>query len=914
VKQSNRAVVLPALVVGAAVTLAAWAAPASARVDFQGKAIPDSIGVITGINPVGAGPLRVENGRPVHIDAVPDINGPGHVSTVGNVWMKTTNIGVMGNPFTANSSDPSAQWPGPSGVEHLFFFGLWVAAKNPSALDPANLRRVSQNTEWRPPTLNPEDHIYQSYDGQVNGIRDFNDDGDKDAAGHDIIDEEFLNGKDDDGDGKIDEDYAAISQQMFTCEMRDDTDQAVNANFAEKHVPFGLLVRQSTFAFSVPGANDFTAVNYDIFNQSGHELDSLFVGFQVDQDVGPTTLDRYFADDLPEPRVPQGDFPEHLDTLDPRFSPDTCTVDTLHVRGFSVTDDDGDQGKTKSASTFLLLGCTTDPTGVKGPRRVGFRTYRFYTPGAPFVQGGFPSVDIERFQALAYGFANVTSPAGIDPVTGLISEDRPDESTKNDCFALCSVGPYMNVQPGEKISVQVALAVQLCDYTKPANDATGGPNPGRYQAMIDNAIQAQKTFRGQYITPASGVPTPDARGRETGLIAAPGTQFEKADCHDTDAGTTRTVTDRDFTWFDLDCNYCTGVPGKLLKNWLAAAPPPNPGLKLTPGDRKVTIAWDNLSEITPDPSSGLLDFYAYRIWKASNFTRPVGSAGPSDDLWALLAEFKGFDYLRPLRDSLDTNGDGIKDSERDIFPMLINTQTGDSLKPIDIAPCKVGTTLSNGECPPASTALGDTAYFIGRREYQPRTGPVVTEQNYKLAIYPAGRYQYVDTNVLNGFVYFYSVTAKDSTGARDVQGGRGSLAEQEGRRSAVESDGVVPQASTADVSGKKAIFVVPNPYRGHAQWDLTPNAADPTGTHVDFYNMPAGTWTLRIFTISGDLVQTIRSDDVQTNGKLQKENEADGQATWNLISRNGQDVVSGIYLFSVESKSGVQRGKFVIIR
>jgi len=176
-----------------------------------------------------------------------------------------------------------------------------------------------------------------------------------------------------------------------------------------------------------------------------------------------------------------------------------------------------------------------------------------------------------------------------------------------------------------------------------------------------------------------------------------------------------------------------------------------------------------------------------------------------------------------------------------------------------------------------------------------------------------GRYQYVDTNVLNGLVYFYSVTAKDSTGQRDVLGGRGSLAEQEGRRSAVEADGVVPQAST-QVNGKDKIFVVPNPYRGHAQWDLTPNAADPTGTHVDFYNMPAGACTLRIFTISGDLVQTIRSDDVQTNGKLQKENESDGQATWNLISRNGQDVVSGIYLFSVESKSGMQRGKFVIIR
>src|SRR5262249_57954811 len=141
-------------------------------IDMDGRAILDSSGTNqggtrSGANPVATGTLRQGGGGFVHPEDVPDINGPGHVSTVGNVWMKTTNIGVMGNPFTANSSDPSAQWPGPSGVEHLFFFGLWVAAKNPSALDPANLRRVSQNTEWRPPTLAPEDRIYQSYDGQV---------------------------------------------------------------------------------------------------------------------------------------------------------------------------------------------------------------------------------------------------------------------------------------------------------------------------------------------------------------------------------------------------------------------------------------------------------------------------------------------------------------------------------------------------------------------------------------------------------------------------------------------------------------------------------------------------------------------------------------------------------------------------
>jgi len=891
-----------ALFLGAVLTFA-LAPGASARVtdkDLEGMVAPTASG------DEQPGSLRGGHYTP---QAVPEINGPGRVSTVGNVWLKTTNIGVMGNPFPANSSDPSAQWPGPSGNEYLFYWGFWVGAKNPEAADPTVVRRVSHNTEWRPPTLAPEDRIYQSYDGQVGGARDIDDDED----GH--VDEEFYNGKDDDNDGAIDEDYAAISQQMFTCEMRDDTDQAVNANFAEKHVPFGLLLRQSTFAFAVPGANDFTAVNYEVTNQSGHDLDSVFVGFVVDQDVGPTSLDRYFSDDLAEPRVPQGDFFQVLTAQDANYDPELCPNDTIHVRGFSVTDDDGDLGRTTAASSFLLLGHTTDPTGIKGPRRVGFRMYRAYLPGTPFVQGGGPTVDLERFQTLAFGLNGATTPIGIDPVTGLISEERPDESTKTDYFAICSVGPYLNWQNGEKISVQVALAVQRCDYSRPVTDgATGGPGQERYAAMVANAIEAQKTFRGKYMPPGLNIPVPDARGRETGLIAPPGTRFERADCHDEDAGLPREVNDDGYTWFDFDCNYCTGVAGMTLKSWLAAAPPPSPDLRLTPGDRKVTLEWDNLSEITPDPSTGLVDFKAYRIWKASNFTRPVGSSGPSEELWALLAEFKLFDYLTPLRDSVDTTGDSVPDTIRLTAPVLLNTQTNQRLFPIDIAPCKVGTTLINGDCPRATTAQGDTAYYDGPRSYQITPGVAVVEPHYKVAIYPIGRYRYEDPNVQNGFVYFYSVTGKDSTGQRDVNGGRGNLAEQEGRRSAVESNGVTPQSATALAASDTAIYVVPNPYRGSAQWDLTPNAADPTGTHIDFYNMPAGQWTLRIFTISGDLVQTIRYDDLQTNGKAQKENAADGQASWNLISRNGQDVVSGIYIFSVESEAGTSRGKFVIIR
>ena len=184
-----------------------------------------------------------------------------------------------------------------------------------------------------------------------------------------------------------------------------------------------------------------------------------------------------------------------------------------------------------------------------------------------------------------------------------------------------------------------------------------------------------------------------------------------------------------------------------------------------------------------------------------------------------------------------------------------------------------------------------------------------TITNYPVEKYPIGRYQWTDENVLNGFVYFYAVTAFDSTGK-----GVG-VAKLEGRPAAVEGDAQLPQSAMADNSiNDGRVYVVPNPYRGRAEWDLTPNAADPTGTHVDIYNMPPGPWVMRIYTVSGDLVQELRSTDIQLNGKPQQETPEDGQASWNLISRNGQEVVSGIYMFSVEAGSNKQQGKLVIIR
>src|SRR5439155_22626293 len=94
-------------------------------------------------------------------------------------------------------------------------------------------------------------------------------------------------------------------------------------------------------------------------------------------------------------------------------------------------------------------------------------------------------------------------------------------------------------------------------------------------------------------------------------------------------------------------------------------------------------------------------------------------------------------------------------------------------------------------------------------------------RNYKLdTSFPVGRYRYTDQEVKNGFLYFYSITAFDSTTNRSV------TTEQSGRRSAVEAEGVVPEARV-NANGKHGAWVVPNPYRGYSilaqrpsSWDL----------------------------------------------------------------------------------------------
>jgi hypothetical protein len=175
---------------------------------------------------------------------------------------------------------------------------------------------------------------------------------------------------------------------------------------------------------------------------------------------------------------------------------------------------------------------------------------------------------------------------------------------------------------------------------------------------------------------------------------------------------------------------------------------------------------------------------------------------------------------------------------------------------------------------------------------------------YEQRHYPVGRYRFVDAKVLDGFDYHYVVTAVAQRQVVVSGTARAELLESPFR---AEFTGVVRprvEAGGGTMHSDGKVWVVPNPYRASAPWEREPVSGDAFTRHVDFFGMPRAQSRIRIYTLAGDLVQVLDHDG--THG--------DGEAPWNLISRNGQDIESGIYLFTVEWPGGHQVGRFVIIR
>jgi hypothetical protein len=190
---------------------------------------------------------------------------------------------------------------------------------------------------------------------------------------------------------------------------------------------------------------------------------------------------------------------------------------------------------------------------------------------------------------------------------------------------------------------------------------------------------------------------------------------------------------------------------------------------------------------------------------------------------------------------------------------------------------------------------------------------------------------YVDSPLVRGKRYWYSVTAfglPDIT-IIPVPQPDGSVRFDTLFSSNTESGITQNRVSIdlpfapSDESGK--VLVVPNPYRVDQEytyenggWEGLAKYWDESKRRIKFIHLPKGEWTLRVFTLVGDLITTIQNTAAtgfQKGNQVVGEYRPDrGEINWDLLSESYRALASGVYVFSVESSFGTQIGKFVLIR
>ena len=77
---------------------------------------------------------------------------------------------------------------------------------------------------------------------------------------------------------------------------------------------------------------------------------------------------------------------------------------------------------------------------------------------------------------------------------------------------------------------------------------------------------------------------------------------------------------------DVDCDVCTGWGGaETPVRWYLGLPgPPQPQFRAVPGDRAVTVEWDNLPELLADAQvmpGAPWTFWGYRVYRLDQWTR-----------------------------------------------------------------------------------------------------------------------------------------------------------------------------------------------------------------------------------------------------------------------------------------------------
>jgi len=856
---------------------------------------------------------------------------------VGNILVTVTNWGYLGNSSASlpgymvdpctNDWAPQLEFPAGSGVQYMWQAGLWVGALIRE--ETFEYPRVSEGVSIV--NLNPE-----MYPGP--------------EPGNGIVEKsnrrQYFNCL-----GDLISDPDAISEQDFIATYTDTHHYkpggtGISNEYDGPHVPLGLKIKQTSYAWSYNYARDFILVDYEIENIASNYLKNLYIGLYVDGDVGHSSeLTRSYDDICGFIRtfkyLPEG----QTDSLE------------LTINSAWIADNDGRPFGVGSGSNFTCPDVAGSRV-VRAPNprlRTSFNWWitdwsddnfdfgpAWQDDGAPGSWTnikGTPVTDVDRYFLLSnkefdYNQFYVDDPnyiaehpqRFINRFTGELLDEhhwkQPDVSNATaiaagyDTRYLLSWGPlgifdYIDqegnriyrLNPGEKFSMTVAYVAGEGFHNRNNPQPTNTTIDERKFNYMDFQINADWAAK-VYDNPMIDTDGDTWFGEDTGLDGLYADNigdtisyisWDGTIVHTTYPGKDEGEGDNilqeeedhaprpaqyDYTAYNQLLDFGDGVP-----DFQGPPPPPIPNLRYKTEGKDIILIWNRFpseDENYIDPFSHEQDFEGYRIY--------VSNSGMENE-YSYIAEFDKIDFAY-----YDEN-DSMMTIPFDYETSLEKPPTMELRDPYGIS--HLGFLNSVG------ANVGLEAISVNDSTYEFRiadTSPLVPR--------------------------YYSVTAYDFGNPKsNVQP----------LESAKNSNAIYIAPSGSD---RKKPGVVPNPYRADQNYtrsylqlyfseedstsvswenrdDGTLSFFPQTDRRIYFYNLPEKC-LIRVFTVSGDLVAIVNHDADCRTSRLSKWNAPHAEA-WDLNSRNKQQVVSGLYIFSVEDlsigrKGHIDLGKFVVIR
>jgi hypothetical protein len=172
-------------------------------------------------------------------------------------------------------------------------------------------------------------------------------------------------------------------------------------------------------------------------------------------------------------------------------------------------------------------------------------------------------------------------------------------------------------------------------------------------------------------------------------------------------------------------------------------------------------------------------------------------------------------------------------------------------------------------------------------------------------------YRFEVDGLLSGWQYLFTVTAFDEG---DPDAGLTSFESSRTANAVRVFPGTPPQGQNDGSVG-----VYPNPYRVNAAWD----GGSARTRRLNFYNLPPRA-EIRIYTLAGEIIAELDHDAATYQGDIRwydnfagtERQLPGGEHSWDILSQNGLDIATGLYLFTVKDldTGDVQEGKFAIIK